>query len=163
MAVPFEDIKSPDFHISKKWHKIYQSLCGRTSLVAEAYPLFKKYTNLYILCTAIGFSLNKKEPLDKKTETPFTLEQIDTATEWPVLLAIAWRDSGQDMNIFTDSRKIISVCDQYAEAGMREFISQYPFNQLFNEEGELLNPENYELEFNAALIVQKYKNDYSLI
>ncbi len=160
MASPFEGGKSPDFHISKKWHKVYQNLCRR---VGTFNALFKKYTNLYTLCAAIGYHLNEKIELDKEKETPFTLEQVDENTEWPVLIAIAWVDAGQDMNIFNNSKEIIRICDQYAEAGMKKIMSMHPFDKIFTKDYELLNPENYEVELNTAFILQELKKDFSLL
>ena len=158
MANPLEGGKSPDFRISRKWHKFYQSFCLRGQTQVDSYPLFKKYTNLYTLCASIGYSLGKKTPLDEKVETPFTLEQIDEKLEWPLLISIAWADSGQDLNVFMDSKKIIKICDEYAETGIQFLVNQYPFNKVYVDNC-LYNPEKVDLEFNTTLLVKQLKDE----
>jgi ribonuclease HI len=113
------------------------------------------------LCAAIGYLLgpDKKTPLQDKIETPFTLEQVDEKTEWPLLIAIAWADSNKDITVFTDSKKIIKICEEYAEAGFQFLIKQYPFNIAFID-NNLDNAENADLEFNVSLLIKQLKDKF---
>jgi len=154
MAQPDEGGKSPDFHISEKWLRLYQSTCKR----GNGYPLFEKYTNLYTLSCGIGYILNKKTSLEKPY-SPFTLEQIDENIEWPILRAIAWKDVGEDISIFVNSKKIIDICDQYAETGIQKL-----YNDLFIDhfKDNILMPYE-DLEKDLLYLVEKYKREISYL
>lgn len=154
MAQPDEGGKSPDFHISEKWQSLYKSICKRVG----GYPLFDKYTNLYTLSCSIGHLLNIKTPLEKPI-SPFTLEQVDENTEWTVLRAIAWQDSQKDTSIFINSKKIIEICDQFAETGIQKL-----YEDLFSDhckDGSLISYD--ELEKDMLYLVEKYKTKVSFL
>lgn len=154
MAQPEEGGKSPDFHISEKWHTLYKSVCKSVG----GHPLFDKYTNLYTLSCGIGHLLNIKTPLEKSYSI-FTLEQVDENTEWTVLRAIAWQDSQKDIGIFVNSKKIIEICDQFAETGIKKI-----YDDLFSDhcrDGSLIPYD--ELEKDMLYLVEKYKTKRSFL
>ena len=160
MARADEGGKSPDFHISEKWRKVYEGLCKRGRSRSEGYFIFDKYTNLYTLCASIGHMIPEEKDLEKPY-SPFTLEQIDEDNEWPILRAIAWSKSGNSMDIFVKSREVVRICDRFAEAGMTKI-----YNDLLKEHmegGYILNPESIDLEIKLSFLIESIKKEASLV
>ena len=160
MAIAEEGGKAPDFHISEKWLKLYQSICRRGRSRSEGYYVFEKYTNLYTLCASIGHMIEKEENLEKPY-SPFTLEQIDEDNEWPVLRAIAWNTVGNHMDIFVNAREVVRICDRFAEGGMQKLYDEF-FKQHM-EDGYILRPDHIDLEINLSYIVEGIRRNVSLI
>lgn len=149
--------KSPLVYTSQKWKTFYQSLCtNRNNTDGLNISVFDKYTNIYTLCCVIGFKEGKKTIFEKR-ESLFTLEQIDQNDEWPLLIAIAWLDQNKDMSIFSDSKKILEICSEYAETGIEKLMQLYPFNNIFHN-GQLImgrEPEDFRYDILSALAALK--------
>ena len=160
MARADEGGKAPDFHISEKWLKLYQSICRRGRSHSEGYYAFEKYTNLYTLCASIGHMAQVDSDL-QKPYSPFTLEQIDEDVEWPVLRAIAWSKVGNRMDIFVDAREVARVCDRFAEGGMQNLYDEF-FKQHM-QDGNILRPDSIDLEINLSCIVEGIRKNASLV
>ena len=164
MAKPFEDLdKTPNFRMTKNFHNFCQSFgkFGETQKTeGQTYPLFKKYTHIFTLCSSIGYFIGVKTPLEGKIESPFTLEQLDTQTEWTTLISIAWADSKKDNSIFMDSKTIIKICEEYAETGFKFLLESHPFNKVFVDNC-LYNPEKIDLEFQVMLLIKELKDEFS--
>ncbi len=162
MANTFEGGKSPAIKISQKWLRFYQSFCKRGQTQVESCELFDKYTNLYTLCSVIGYNIGHKTPLESQTASPFTLEQVGETYEWTTLIAIAYADTNQDDSVFMDSRRILNICDEYAETGIRWIIEQYPFNIIYKD-GNIYNYDKIDLEQQVMLLIRQQKSEHALI
>ena len=154
MAKPFEDIKSPAFHISEKWRPIYETLC-RKGRQDNSFYIFTKYTQLYSMCVSIGYILDKEIELERPY-SPFQLEQVDEIDEWLPLQSMAWDRQEQDLTLLADSKKVIQVCDRLAEAGMIYLIEEY-FHE-FMEDGVLISPAQKDIEINLTHILLILRN-----
>ena len=160
MATADEGGKAPDFHISKKWLKLYQSICMRGRPRSERYYVFEKYTNLYTLCASIGHMIQEEKNLEKPY-SPFTLEQIDENNEWPVLRAIAWSKVGNETDIFVNARKVVQICDRFAEGGMQKLYDEIFKHHM--QDGYILRPDHIDLEINLFYIVEEIRGNVSLV
>lgn len=149
--------KSPAVYTSQKWKNFYQSFCtNRNNTDGLNIPVFDKYTNIYTLCCIIGFKEGKRTPLERR-DSLFTLEQIDQNEEWPLLIAVAWLDQEKDMSLFSDSKKILEICSEYAETGIEKLVSIYPFNEIFRD-GKLIigkEPEDFRHDILSAIAALK--------
>jgi hypothetical protein len=154
-----EEVKNPNFRVSEKWLFLYYTLCKLGKSKEEDYYIFDKYTNFYTLCASVGNALNKRAELESPDRI-FTLNEIDKKTEWPVLRAIAWRDSNQ-FEILTEARQTIKICDEYAEAGIQYLYDEFFFQHV--ENGHLLRPKSIDIETHLSYIVKGVREQVSLI
>lgn len=152
------DRKDYNFHISRKWHNVYKSLCK----TGNRSDLFEKFTSLYTFCVSIGYTKNKFIPLEESFPL-FEIDYVNQETEWPVLLAIAWKKNNESLDIFSNMREIIQISDQYAEGGMQYLVDQYLDDHLDPETKYLINTNESELEYNLALFIQEMKEENILI
>jgi hypothetical protein len=160
MAKAYEGGKASDFHISEKWLKLYQSICRRGRARSEGYSVFDKYTNLYTLCASIGYMIQNESDLEKPY-SPFTLEQVDENTEWPVLRSIAWSTANNRMDIFINSKEVIRVCDRFAEAGIQKLYDDFFKDHM--QDGILLRPDSVEMEINLCYIVEGIRKNANFL
>ena len=62
-----------------------------------------------------------------------------------------------------NSKKIIEICEQYAEAGFQYIEKQYPFNEIYLDDVLHNTHKTIKLEYQVALLVQQLKKDSSKI
>lgn len=151
--------KSVTLNTSEECFKFYKAFCKSEQNTSE-YAVFSKLSNLYVLCATIGFYLKKRTPLINPVRCTRS-EHINLNEELPVLIAIAYADSqdGHDMSLFGDIKKIFSICDEYAETGVRELMTRYPFKNIYSN-GEVYNNDK-DLEFSILMMLKELKENYN--
>ena len=151
--------KSVNVNTSEECFKFYKAFC-RSEQNTSSYALFPKLSNLYVLCASIGYHLGKRTQLVNPVRCTRS-EHISFSEELPTLIAIAYADQndGHDLSLFGDLKKIFSICDEYAETGVRFLMEQYPFKNIYSN-GEVYNNEN-DLEFIILMKIKELKDSFN--
>lgn len=151
------DNKDYDFCISRKWHNVYKSLCK----TGHRYHLFDRFTSLYTFCVSVGYTKDMSSPLEN-TFSLFKLEYVDSETEWPVMLAVAWKKCEENLDIFTDMKRVVQICDEYAEGGMQHLVNEI-LSDYMDSNQNIMSAKELEFEYNLALFVTEMQNQNILL
>ena len=151
--------KSVNVNTSEECFKFYKAFC-RSEQNTSNYAVFPKLSNLYVLCASIGYHLGTRTQLINPVRCTRS-EHISTTEEMPTLVAIAYADpnEGHDLSLFGDIKKIFSICDEYAETGVRFLMEQYPFKNIYSN-GEVYNNEK-DLEFSILMKIKELKENFA--
>ncbi len=89
---------------------------SRTSMFAQ-----KKLADIFIFAMALGKNAGITKDYDKKSDRKDTINMDYIANQpeylW-MMIAIAIEESDGNLEIFQDSRKIIDICERYANYGI---------------------------------------------
>ena len=105
------ELRDPIFHITKEAQKLFDDL--------KKHREFKHFDNkdFCILVLILGYSRNKKKPLDKTKRIQWTRERYLSEQDKDILRVVAITEENDIMNI-KNIQKIIAISEEYANGGI---------------------------------------------
>jgi hypothetical protein len=104
---------------------------------------------LFFVCACLGFSRGKREPLERADDR-FWSHTI-SATEWSCSYAMMMQLSNFDLSVLVDDTAMVSVIQEYANAGMELLIEGFLGNYIFRSSGDV----SFQLDPNCAKTLPK--------
>lgn len=104
--------------IDSSFHELYKALSDGKDI--EKAP-FKTMKDLFMLAVCLGYRRNQRRPINSKQQI-FHLTQFSEREDLPILKAIAIATTG-DVQVLADIEKIITIAEEYAQAGFLEIKS----------------------------------------
>lgn len=105
--------------IDESVHHIYKELTDGADPVTVP---FKTMKDVFLWAAALGFKRGERRPIVGKKLTIFRWAQFSTQTDIPVIKAISLAD-GNDINVLLSQDEILSIAEDYANAGIHELRS----------------------------------------
>ena len=111
---------------------LYESLVATSTTDPESKP-FKTQKDLFIAAACIGSMLGEYDER-KKPFKNIPANALDEKLDLPVLLALAYRYSGEDLEVVFDAGRVIEIAEGLAEAGVAYL------QRIVGSEGTGMNP-----------------------
>ena len=128
--------KSVNVNTSEECFKFYKAFC-RSEQNTSNYAVFRKLSNLYVLCASIGYHLGIRTQLINPVRCTRS-EHISITEEMPTLIAIAYADpnEGHDLSLFGDIKKILNyeliVSDETSKKYKERYRLEDDINMCLN-------------------------------
>lgn len=124
--------------IDESHHLTYQELAKRSENQdldeGKDTPPFESMKNLFMLATFIGYHHKKRVPLKNKTEI-FTWQILARDEEYLSLLYALAITETNDTEVLTDKHAILTIAEEYANAGIiliHEQVKEMPGDRIEN-------------------------------
>lgn len=134
--------------VNKKYKKIYQGLTQNSNLRKS---IFERHAKVFTFCAALGFKNDQRRALNSgEIENLFlseTLEEHDLT----VIYSIAINTNPENnYNIISDKNEMLSIAEEYANAGMEILIDEVLSDYVQENEDDVLY-----LNYNDSSFLEK--------
>jgi len=102
--------------IDKSAHPIYTELTSRAVDKAEEVP-FIKMPDLFMVAACAGAKYERYKKLEQNKRDIFVADAFDSKIQLPLLVALAHKKN-KDLEILSDAKEILSVCENWANGGI---------------------------------------------
>ena len=129
--------RNPRIYIEESYHGTYKALT--TANADENEPPFETMKDLFVLAAFLGYLMEKRVPLKNKAD--FAWDALKDEEYAPLLRALALAAT-EDIKVLTNSGRILTIAEEYANAGIeliQKQVENMPGNRVMNLVDVLVN------------------------